>query len=453
MLVGRRLVDRHRRAVAGVVAGPTSAGRRTTASWSCSSATTASAASPATRPAASAGAAPAAAPAACGAPTGITRLFNSSFGGQISWLLPAALILLVAGCWCSPSGPAHRPHPRRPACSGAAGCVVTGLTISLGQGIIHEYYTVALAPAIGALVGIGVVELWRRRTSPYAAGALALTSFATVLWSTVLLGRSADWMPWLRPTVLVVGLIATLGVGLIWILPRNWALAAVIVAGAAGLAGATAYTLETVSTPHTGAIPTAGPTVVGNFGGFGGGGFPGGGQLPTGGQLPNGGQLPTDGQLPTGGQLPNGASCRPATRSRPAQREGSPAERVAPVGCSGPVSRATSSSSVLSEDTDSYTWIAATTGANSAAGYQLATGDPVMSLGGFNGSDPYPTLDQFQQYVADGEVHWYIAGGGMGGGAQMGGSSATSEIQSWVEDTFTATTVDGVTLYDLTQPT
>ena len=77
-----------------------------------------------------------------------------------------------------------------------------------------------------------------------------------------------------------------------------------------------------------------------------------------------------------------------------------------------------------------------------------------MSLGGFNGSDPYPTLEQFQQYVADGEVHYYIAGGGFGGGGgQMGGSSTTSEIQSWVEDNFTATTVDGVTLYDLTQAT
>jgi 4-amino-4-deoxy-L-arabinose transferase-like glycosyltransferase len=109
---------------------------------------------------------------------------------------------------------------------------------------------------------------------------------------------------------------------------------------------------------------------------------------------------------------------------------------------------------VLTQDADSYTWIAATTGANSAAGYQLATGDPVMALGGFNGSDPWPTLEVFQQYVAEGKVHYYIAGGGFGGGGfgggQQGGSSATSEIQSWVEQNFTATTVGGVTLYDLT---
>ena len=73
-----------------------------------------------------------------------------------------------------------------------------------------------------------------------------------------------------------------------------------------------------------------------------------------------------------------------------------------------------------------------------------------MSLGGFNGSDPWPTLAVFQQYVAEGQVHYFI-GGGFGGA--HGGSSATSEISTWVQDTFTATTVDGVTVYDLTAPT
>jgi hypothetical protein len=79
------------------------------------------------------------------------------------------------------------------------------------------------------------------------------------------------------------------------------------------------------------------------------------------------------------------------------------------------------------------------------------TGYPVMPVGGFNGSDPSPTLAQFQQDVADGEVHWFI--GGSSGGGRAGGSASSSAISAWVEATFTATTVDGVTLYDLTQPT
>ena len=73
-----------------------------------------------------------------------------------------------------------------------------------------------------------------------------------------------------------------------------------------------------------------------------------------------------------------------------------------------------------------------------------------MAIGGFNGSDPSPTLAQFKQYVADGEIHYFIAGGGGGGRvAQPGGSNAARAIAAWVAASFTAKTVDGVTLYDL----
>jgi len=101
----------------------------------------------------------------------------------------------------------------------------------------------------------------------------------------------------------------------------------------------------------------------------------------------------------------------------------------------------------LEADADSYTWVAAAVGSNNAAGYQLATGDPVMAIGGFNGSDPSPTLAQFQEQVADGQVHWFI--GGSLGMTQNGGSSASAEIAAWVAENFTAQTIDGVTLYDL----
>jgi 4-amino-4-deoxy-L-arabinose transferase-like glycosyltransferase len=106
---------------------------------------------------------------------------------------------------------------------------------------------------------------------------------------------------------------------------------------------------------------------------------------------------------------------------------------------------------MLQEDADSYTWAAATVGSNSASGYQLASEQPVMAIGGFNGSDPSPTLAQFQQDVADGEIHYFIASGdGMGGGRgpSAGGSTSTA-ITSWVQSHFKAETVDGVTIYDL----
>jgi len=118
-------------------------------------------------------------------------------------------------------------------------------------------------------------------------------------------------------------------------------------------------------------------------------------------------------------------------------------------GAGGLLNGSTSTSAInalLSADSSSYTWVAAAIGSNTASGYQLATELPVMAIGGFNGSDPSPTLAQFKQYVADGEIHYFIGSGG--GGMGPGGGTSTA-ISEWVADHFTAKTVDGVTIYDL----
>jgi hypothetical protein len=104
---------------------------------------------------------------------------------------------------------------------------------------------------------------------------------------------------------------------------------------------------------------------------------------------------------------------------------------------------------LLRRDADRYTWVAASVGSNSAAGVQPATGEPVMAIGGFNGSDPAPTLEQFQRLVAEGRIHWFLDGGRMGG-RSMGGSDAARQISAWVAERFTATSVGGATVYDLT---
>ena len=74
-----------------------------------------------------------------------------------------------------------------------------------------------------------------------------------------------------------------------------------------------------------------------------------------------------------------------------------------------------------------------------------------MAIGGFNGSDPSPTLAEFQQLVADGEIHWFLAGGGFPG--QNGGSTVSSDIATWVVQSFTEVTIEGLSFYDLTRPT
>jgi 4-amino-4-deoxy-L-arabinose transferase-like glycosyltransferase len=97
-----------------------------------------------------------------------------------------------------------------------------------------------------------------------------------------------------------------------------------------------------------------------------------------------------------------------------------------------------------------YRWVAATVGSTSAAALELSTGGrPVMAIGGFSGSDPAPSLAEFEKLVAEHKIHYFI-GGGSGGSA--GGSGDSSQITSWVRKYFTARTVDGMTVYDLTAP-
>ncbi|WP_328417146.1 glycosyltransferase family 39 protein [Micromonospora sp. NBC_00389] len=431
-----------------------------------------------------------------GGQTGLLRMFDGEIGGQISWLLPAALILLVAGLLVA--GRAARTDRTRAGLLLWGGwLLVTGLIFSFMSGIFHAYYTVALAPAVGALVGIGVTLLWRQRRPlpagtqetpdrtladsegtrwqrwrPLAATAtLAGTLAVTVWWAWVLLGRSPDWYPWLRTTVLIPGLAGAALILLVNRLPCRLVPVVLGLGAAAALAGPVAYAVQTASTPHTGSIPTAGPNVAGGFGrgGFPGGRPPGGMELPGGGQIPalpgggqNGGQAPgfpgggqNGGQaqgFPGGGQNGGQAQGFPGGGRNGAQTPGSPGGgqgRSTGGGMGGLLDTREPSAELrelLEHDSDNYRWVAATVGSNNASGYQLATGDPVMAIGGFNGSDPSPTLAQFQRYVADGEIHYFVGDGGF---RANGGSSASQEIAAWVTETFTAQTVDGVTVYDL----
>ncbi|MEV0446690.1 glycosyltransferase family 39 protein [Streptomyces sp. NPDC050600] len=382
--------------------------------------------------------------------TGLGRMFNDQVGGQISWLLPAALLLLVAGLVVT--WRASRTDTARAAFLvwGGSLLLTTGV-FSFMAGIFHEYYTVAMAPYLAALVGMGAAVLWEERARFLASAALAASVAVTAVWAWVLLGRTPDWLPWLRWAVLVAGCAAALGLlaaARLTSAARRIGLTAAGFGLAAALAGPFAYTLATLADGHQGSIVTAGPAGRAGPGGMRGG--PGGGRMLFGerpGQggpgAPGGqgmGQFPGGGQAP-GGQTPGGvqAPTPPGENARPGAIGGL---------LDGP-SVGTAAKRKLLADAGAYTWVAAAVGAQNAAGYQLATEKPVMAIGGFNGSDPSPTLARFKQYVAEGKIHYFIgSGGGMGGGP--GGAGSSSEISSWVESTFEKTTVGSATFYDLT---
>jgi len=405
-------------------------------------------------------------------PTGWSRMFNSTFGTQASWLIPAALVALVAVLWLTRRAP-RQDRTRAAFILWGGWLLVTAAVFSFAQGIIHPYYTVALAPAIGALVGMGAVELWRRRHQWFARAALAGATALTAWWAYALLDRTPGWFFWLRFAVLASGIVVAVGVLTAPLLGRSVRRAVALVGIGVALAGPLAFTLDTVATSQSGAIPTAGPTgTAALFGGFGGpgggGGFAGRPGFTPGGRPGAGGFTPPGG-FGTGTPPAFGPGVAGSAGVRPGGRGA--------AGAGGLLNASAPSATLvktLQAHASRYTWVAAAVGANTAAGYQLGSGDPVMAIGGFNGTDPDPTLATFKTLVSEGQVHYFIAGGGFGGGfaafgggfaAFGGGGSATpgraaigggpqesrdsEAITSWVESHYTAKVVGGVTLYDL----
>jgi 4-amino-4-deoxy-L-arabinose transferase-like glycosyltransferase len=359
--------------------------------------------------------------------TGILRLFNGEFGGGISWLIPFALIGLVSGLVLR--GRAARTDRAR------AGYLVWGLWLavhaivfSFMSGIIHSYYAVALAPAIAALVGAGVVELWALRERVRFGGiVLAGAIVVSSIWSWQLLERSPGFVPGLGLVIVIVGAI----VGVIVSLPatadlRRTQVLAVALGIGILLAGPLVYTINTMSTGYSSGDPRPGPAVVSdtNQGGFGAG--PGG----------NGGGF-------AGGTPPSGTGFGAGAGG--GTFGGGTGSAGTSLGGNGSDSAL---ATYLEANKGSSTWIVAMTSAMQAGSLELATGDSVMAMGGFSGTDPAPSLAQIQAYVAAGQLRFVLVGGNGGGG---GGSSTASAVSTWVASVGKVVDYGGGsgTLYDL----
>lgn len=348
-----------------------------------------------------------------GGDPGLLRLFNDAFGGQIAWLLPAAALSIVAAVVI------HRRAARTD--RRVAGYVLWGtwlivhaLVFSFMAGIIHPYYSVAMAPAIAALIGAAAVELWDRRAGVPARLALAVGLVATGLAAWALLERTPSFVPGLGIGALGLSLAAALLV----VIPPGAVRplvgrAVVTLALAATLAGPVAYAGATMETAYSGGDPAAGPQGAGGFGGPGGfgAGGPGGGTVS---------------QALVDYLVANQGSAR---------------------------------------------WIVAANTSLAAAPIQLASGQPVMTMGGFNGSDPAPTLAELQAAIRSGELRYVLVSGGPGGGfapdggfggdgtgfgpgggqaGGPGGNAVAAARSAWVTSTCSQVTIDGsaTALYD-----
>jgi 4-amino-4-deoxy-L-arabinose transferase-like glycosyltransferase len=313
-----------------------------------------------------------------GGATGLGRLFRGDMATEISWLLPAALIALVAGLVLTARAP--RTDLRRAALIVFGGSLlVTTLTFSYMQGVIHPYYTIALAPEIAAVLAVTCSVLWERRATWTARIVSAVLVETTVVWDVHLLG---SWQPWLN-VVLVLASVVTVVALLFRDVLAKFAVVGLFAAVLAAGGGTSAYALSTASHAHSGSIPYSGPV--------------------------------TSAQGNVGDQRSTANTALAALLAKTTTR-----------------------------------WAAATNGAGSSGPLQIASGRPVMAIGGFNGSDNAPTLSQFKAWVATGQISYYVSGGQGGGGQGGDGSTSASQIASWVAAHFTARTVGGGTVYLLT---
>jgi 4-amino-4-deoxy-L-arabinose transferase-like glycosyltransferase len=319
------------------------------------------------------------------------RIFNEQLGGQIAWLVPLALAGLVAGLWLTRRG--------RRTDLGRAGYLLWGawalllvLVFSFANGVLHPYYAVILAPALAALAGGGSVAMWRLgRQHLWLAWLLPAAVMATAFLAAWVLGRTPGYAPGLSTGIVVAGGVAAVALALRLarvFKARMAALAAGAVAIACVLAAPTAYSLSTVSHSVTGSFATAGPSSATQIAGGPGSGFGGG----------------------PGGF--GGAS--------------SGVQTAVQTG----VATTSSLVSYLLANKGSAEYLVAVQGAQSAEPFILATGEPVIAMGGFNGSDPSPTLAQFQQLVTEKRVRYVLVGGRAFGGPPMLASASSSSATS-----------------------
>jgi 4-amino-4-deoxy-L-arabinose transferase-like glycosyltransferase len=394
-----------------------------------------------------------------GGTAGILRMFNSSFATEVSWFLPAALLLLVAG-FVYRGRAARTDGVRASLVIWGGWLLITGVVFSFMSGTIHPYYAVALVPAIAAVVAIGGRELFShvsngRPTGLIARGLIALTVAGTATWGFVLLNTYASsWLPAMKWVALIGGvggaimwfLFGILGTSLTW---RRLAAGALIVASLSAVTPSAAWTVATAASAHSGSIPTSGPSVASNSGGMGGGG-----SAPSGGMGAASGQqgTPPSGDMGSGGQQGGMGGTPPSGDMGSGSQQGSSQQQGSSESTGGqPGGSSTSSSAELISLLNSAgtTWSAAVVGDQSAASLILNTDTAVYCIGGWSGSDNNISLDAFKALVASGQIHYFIASGQNSGGPG-GDSTSASEITSWVTSTFTSTTVGSSTVYDLT---
>ncbi|MET7570276.1 glycosyltransferase family 39 protein [Streptomyces sp. NPDC005492] len=362
--------------------------------------------------------------ASFGGSSGLYRMFNEIMGGQISWLIPFAAIALIGGLVLR--GRAPRTDAKRAALLLWGGWFVLHfLTFSLAEGTFHPYYVTAMAPGIAAMAGAGGVMLYRAFREGAAAKwawVLPLSIAVSTVWAVVLLQRvsgSGTVYTVAEIVVAVAGAASVLGL-LVGRFTRRHRLMgfAALAAIVALLAGPAAYSVSAATSSTNGTNPTAGPSTGGGMGG--GGGAPSGmksGTKPSG-SAPSG--TKPSGTAPSGTQ-PSGSASESGSES-----ESGTQTAGGGGGMGGDTQVSSAMISYLKKHQDGATWLLAVATDQTASSIILESGQPVISMGGWSGSDNAMTLAKLKSLVKSGQLHYITVSSG-------GGQGTNSEIATWVK--------------------
>ncbi|MFJ6081348.1 ArnT family glycosyltransferase [Streptomyces sp. NPDC092369] len=375
--------------------------------------------------------------ASFGGESGLHRLFNSIMGGQISWLIPFAAIALIGGLVLR--GRAPRTDAKRAALLLWGGWFVLHyLTFALAEGTFHPYYVTAMAPGIAALAGAGGVMLYRAFKEGSAAKwawVLPAAIAASSVWAIVLLQRVSGSGTLYTVAEVVAGVAGAAAVtGLLvgrFTKRRRLMGIAALAAIVALLAGPAAYSVSAATSSTNGTNPTAGPSTGG---GMGGGGGNGGGQRPSGNGGPGGSG--SSAKSGSGGQStgtpPSGSGSSSGGSSSEAESGSTSGTEDATGGGMGGGSQVSSAEiTYLKKHQDGATWLVAVATDQTASSIILESGQPVISMGGWSGSDNAMTLAKLKSLVKSGTLHYIVV-------SSDGGQGTNSEISTWVKEHGTA---------------
>ncbi len=403
-----------------------------------------------------------------GGTPGPLRLFGQSLSGEFGWFLPLALLGLAFAVFQTRSGMAkglNRSRRLQALVVWGGWLLLYGAVFSLSTGTSHSYYLTVLAPAVAALAGIGVAVMWQSyRKGGWQAWFLPVSLAATAFFQAYTLSGLSDWNSWLVPVLVVFGIVALLGLGLGLIgrteaRARRWSMGVVGVTLFGLLIVPTALSVRAVFTAITGAIPSAVPG-GGQLGGFGGDSTSRNatatntvlnfvknnlsGQLilvvalvgvgltiVLVARLLRGHKLFTLRRMSAVAVMAflvsSSAWWFQVGQAQASSTTTASADLTFNPGGGGTEQVNTSLVKYLEANRAGYTYLVAVNSDMSAAPYILQTGDAVMSMGGFSGSDQILTVTSVQQLIKNHTIRYFLIGG-MGGGPGGGNSS----VSTWI---------------------